>query len=164
VNKVTPELFLRYPTPELMAQAPLEELEGLISSLNFFRNKAKNMKACALALVQKYEGSVPGQMEQLIELAGVGRKTANCILGDIFKAPVGIVVDTHVARISGRLGWTREQTPVLIEKDLMTKIPHEDWALVAHLLIFHGRRLCQARSPDCNSCFLFDLCPRRGVK
>ncbi len=164
VNLVTPSLFSRLPTAEAMAQASLAEIEEIIGSINFFRNKAKSLKACAASLVGLHQGQVPPEMDKLIELAGVGRKTANCVLGNAFNIPLGVVVDTHVARLSFRLGWTRVDSPILIEQELMKIIPKEDWILIAHLLIFHGRRICKARNPACESCFLFDLCPKRGVK
>ena len=164
VNKVTPDLFERFPTPHSLAQGPLPEIEHLIKSINFFRTKAKNLQACAAGLVSQHQGEVPADMDQLVELAGVGRKTANCVLGNVFNLPVGVVVDTHVARLSNRFGWSREENPIHIERDLMKCIPKEEWVLMAHLLIFHGRRVCKARNPDCEKCFLFDLCPRRGVK
>lgn len=164
INKVTPALFERYPDPKSMAAAPIADLEDLIGSVNFFRNKAKNIKAAARALVEKHGALVPRTMEELVELPGVGRKTANCVLGNAFNLPVGVVVDTHVARLSYRLGWTKADDPVDIERDLMRLVPENEWVLLAHLLIFHGRRICNARRPACGECFLFDLCPKRGVK
>lgn len=164
VNKVTPELFSRYPNPAAMAKAPLEDLENLIRSTNFYKNKAKNLKACAQSLVDSHQGLVPQSMEELTELAGVGRKTANVVLGNAFDIPVGIVVDTHVARLSYRLGWTRHEDPQKIESDLQKIIPKEMWIQISHLLIFHGRQICKARRPLCESCFLFDHCPKKGVK
>jgi endonuclease III len=164
VNKVTPDLFARFPTPQAMAEAPLEEIEYLIRSANFFKNKAKNLKACAAALVSRYQGQVPRTMDDLTSLAGVGRKTANVVLGNAFNIPVGIVVDTHVARLSYRLGWTRHEDPLKIEADLQKIIPEDMWIMIAHLVIFHGRQICKARQPLCETCFLFDHCPKKGVK
>ena len=147
-----------------MSQASLDELETLIGSINFFRNKAKNILKCSQSLVEKFSGEVPSEMNHLIELAGVGRKTANCVLGNAFGIAEGVVVDTHVARLSFRFGWTKSENPVEIERTLIEIIPKEDWILVTHLLIFHGRQICKARGPLCSKCFLFDLCPKRGVK
>ncbi len=163
VNKVTPHLFKRWPLPEDLAQAPVEEIEDLIRSTNFYKTKAKNLKACAIALVDLHDGQVPKEMEKLIELAGVGRKTANVVLGNAFNIPSGIVVDTHVGRLSHRLGWTKKKSAADIEKDLLKKISKKDWILFSHLLIFHGRQLCKARNPKCELCFLFDHCPKKGV-
>ncbi len=164
VNKVTPQLFAKFPTPEAMAGAPLDELESIIRSTNFYKNKAKNLKACAEALVARHQAQVPQSMEELTDLAGVGRKTANVVLGNAFNIPVGIVVDTHVARLSYRLGWTRHEDPQKIEADLLKVIPKDMWIQISHLLIFHGRQICKARRPLCESCFLFDHCPKKGVK
>lgn len=164
VNKTTPELFQKFPTPQAMAQAKLEDLEYALRSINFFRNKAKNLKSCAQDLVSKHGGEVPRTLEELVSLAGVGRKTANVVLGNAFNIASGIVVDTHVARLSGRLGWTKEKEPVPIERDLIKHFPESEWVLLPHLLIFHGRQICQARKPKCSECFLFDACPKKGVK
>ena len=163
VNKVTPHLFKRWPLPEDLAQAPVEEIEGLIRSVNFYKTKAKNLKSCATDLVEIYKGQVPQEMEKLIELAGVGRKTANVVLGNAFQIASGIVVDTHVGRLSQRLGWTKKKSAVDIEQDLLKIVPKVDWILISHLLISHGRNLCTARSPKCEDCFLFDQCPKKGV-
>jgi endonuclease-3 len=159
VNQVTPELFRRFPGPEAMARARPEELEALIRSTGFYRNKAKSILGAARAIVQQHGGKVPASMEALHALPGVGRKTANVVLGEAFRAPEGIVVDTHVARLSRRLGLTRQTDPVKIERALMPLVPREDWALWAHLLIWHGRRRCKARKPDCVGCELRVLCP-----
>lgn len=164
VNMVTPELFAEFPDAPTMAEGTLEQIERKISSINFFRNKAKSLKGASRALVEKHGGEVPADLEKLVELPGVGRKTANCVLGNAFNIGLGVVVDTHVNRLSNRFGWTRSEDPVVIEQDLMKIIPQEDWVLSSHLLIFHGRRVCKARNPACDECFLFDLCPRRGVK
>lgn len=158
VNQVTPELFRRFPTPEAMAAAPREELEALIHSTGFYRNKAKSILGAARAILHQHGGQVPDTMEALHALPGVGRKTANVVLGDAFRKPEGIVVDTHVARLSRRLGLTRQRDPVKIEKALMRLVPREAWALWSHLLIWHGRRRCKARQPDCASCEILKLC------
>jgi endonuclease-3 len=164
VNMVTKGLFKAYPTSSAMAQAEISHLEELVRSAGFYQNKARNLKACSQALVEGYGGEVPRELEALIELAGVGRKTANVVLGNAFGMTSGIVVDTHVGRLSFRFGWTKSENPVIIERDLQPQIRHEDWILISHLLIFHGRQVCKARNPQCDHCFLFDLCPRRGVK
>jgi endonuclease III len=159
VNKVTPGLFAKYPTAADFAAAPQEQLERDIQSTGFFRNKAKSIRAMAAALVNEHAGQVPQDMDQLTALAGVGRKTANVVLGNAFGKNVGIVVDTHVARLSGRLGLTRQTDPVKIEQDLMKLVPRKDWALWAHLLIHHGRAVCMARKPECAQCTLARYCP-----
>jgi len=158
VNLVTPELFRRFPTPQAMAGAAQEELEKLIHSTGFYRNKAKSILGAARAVVHEHGGQVPDTMELLHALPGVGRKTANVVLGDAFRKPEGIVVDTHVARLSRRLGLTRQSDPVKIEKALMPLVPREDWALWSHLMIWHGRRRCKARQPDCPGCEIQELC------
>lgn len=163
VNQVTPHLFEAYPDAKKMSKASIEDLELLLRSVNFYRNKAKNIKACAQALVEKHKGIVPEEMEKLIELAGVGRKTANVVLGNAFDIPSGIVVDTHVARLSYRLGWVQSKDPVVIERKLCTIIPKKNWIQLSHELIFHGRQICKARSPFCQRCFLFEHCPKKGV-
>ncbi|MCC7349471.1 MAG: endonuclease III [Phycisphaerales bacterium] len=159
VNKVTAGLFAKYKTAADFAKVSQEELEKEIQSTGFFRNKAKSIRAMAAALVQRHAGKVPRTMEELTELAGVGRKTANVVLGNAFDINVGIVVDTHVARISGRLGLTRQTDPVKIERDLMEVVPREDWTIWPHLLIQHGRALCTARNPKCERCPLLPDCP-----
>lgn len=164
VNKVTPELFAHYPTPDDLARAQLHDVEHMIRSTNFFRNKSKNLIAMAQILVDRHQGEVPKEMDDLVKLAGVGRKTANVVLGNAFNIASGVVVDTHVGRLSKRLGWTKHEDAVKIEQDLIKLIPKEDWVLVAHLLIYHGRKTCKARKPDCENCFLFDLCPKRYAK
>jgi len=158
VNKVTPPLFRRYPDPEKLAKASTRDIENLIRSLGLFRAKARSLKKCAKELVEKYGGEVPGTMEELTRLAGVGRKTANVILGHAFGTP-GIVVDTHCTRLSRRLGLTKQDGPDKIEKDLMELLPPQDWTGFSHRLILHGRRVCYARKPNCRACFLNDLCP-----
>jgi endonuclease-3 len=158
VNKVTPDLFRRYPTPAKLAAASVREIETLIRRLGLFRAKARSLKQCAKQLVRKYSGEVPATMEELTLLAGVGRKTANVILGHAFGIP-GIVVDTHCKRLSRRLGLTRQEDPDKIEQDLMALLPPEEWTGFSHRLILHGRRVCYARKPDCKGCFLNGLCP-----
>ncbi|WP_053549075.1 endonuclease III [Desulfuromonas soudanensis] len=162
VNQVTRELFRRYPDVRAYASADPEELEGTIRSTGFFRNKARNLIACAAALLERHDGEVPKTMEELTALPGVGRKTANVVLGNVFDVP-GMVVDTHVRRVSRRLGWTKHRDPVKIEQDLSLLLPREKWTLASHLLIFHGRALCRAPVPTCSSCPLSGLCPRCGV-
>jgi endonuclease-3 len=158
VNKVTPELFRRYPNPEKLAQASTEEIEQLIRTLGLFRAKAKSLQRCAQQLVEDFGGKVPATMEQLTKLAGVGRKTANVILGHAFDIP-GIIVDTHFKRLSQRLDLTREQDPTKIERDLGRLLPAFEWTGFSHRLIIHGRRVCYARKPACDRCALNRLCP-----
>ncbi|WP_445292043.1 endonuclease III [Bdellovibrio sp. GT3] len=163
VNMVTPALFAKYPTPEAMSKSPLSSLETLVRSTGFFKNKAKNLKSAATDLVKKHAGKIPQDLEALVELAGVGRKTANVVLGNAFDIPSGIVVDTHVTRLSNRLGWVKTENAVIIEKQLCKVVPQDDWILLSHLLISHGRAVCKARKPDCDHCFLETTCPKRGV-
>lgn len=163
VNLTTPALFKRCPTPQAMVKTPVEEIEKIIHSCGFYKNKAKNLKACAATLVEKYQGEVPQNLEALVELGGVGRKTANVVLGNAFGIPSGVVVDTHVGRLSFRLGWVDTENPVLIERELMGEIPKKDWIIFPHLLISHGRAICKARKPDCSHCFLEETCPKKGV-
>jgi len=158
VNSVTGALFHRFPTPSAMADAPIAELEKLIHSTGFYKNKAKNIQACARTLEDRFDGTVPGALEQLVTLPGVGRKTANVVLGAAFGIP-GIVVDTHVARLSQRLGLTDQKDPVKIEFDLMTLIPKKSWNDFSLQLIYHGRAICMARRPNCPGCPLLSLCP-----
>ena len=164
VNLVTPQLFKKYPTASAYAAAPEVELQEAIKSTGFFRNKTKSIKAACQALVERHDGEVPRTMDQLRELGGVGRKTANVVLGNAFDINCGVVVDTHVARLSGRLGLTNQKTPEKIEEHLMQLVPQEQWTLFSHLLIWHGRRRCFARNPDCPGCEIRKLCPRIGVK
>jgi endonuclease-3 len=159
VNLVTPTLFARYPTAFDLAQAEPSEVEEIIRSTGFFRNKTRSLIGMAQALVADYGGEVPRTMEQLRKLPGVGRKTANVILGNAYEINEGVTVDTHVTRLSGLLGLTRETDPVKIEQDLMRLFPQEDWGLLSHLLIFHGRQICIARRPRCGDCVLAQLCP-----
>jgi endonuclease-3 len=163
VNMVTPALFRRYRTPAAMADADPAELEEMIKSTGFFRNKAKSLLGMSRALVEHHRGKVPDRLGALVELPGVGRKTANVVLGNAFDKNEGVVVDTHVARVSARLGLTRETDPVKIERDLMRLVPAERWTMLAHLLIEHGRRICVARRPKCEECFLNDICPSSRV-
>jgi endonuclease-3 len=159
VNMVTPALFAKFPDARRMAAGSQEELEELVRSTGFFRNKAKNIRAAAAALMEKHGGQVPRGLEALTQLPGVGRKTANVVLGNAFGIESGVVVDTHVARLSQRLGLTRHTDPVKIEQDLIKIVPRETWTLWSHLLIWHGRRRCQARRPDCVRCELNTICP-----
>lgn len=161
VNVVTKDLFVKYPNVQAFADADLKELEQDIHSTGFYHNKAKNIIACCKTLVEKYDGEVPSDIESLTSLAGVGRKTANVIRGNIFNEP-SIVVDTHVKRISNKLGFTKEQDPVKIEYDLMKKLPKDHWILCNIHLIRLGRTVCKAPTPKCEECFLQDLCPSAG--
>ena len=159
VNMVTPALFERYSDAESMSIAKPEELEEMIKSTGFFRNKTKSLLGMSAAVAERHGGSVPSTMDELTKLPGVGRKTANVVLGNAFHLNEGVVVDTHVGRLSVRLGFTNETDPVKVEQVLMKLIPKDDWTLVSHLLIFHGRRVCIARTPRCESCVLADVCP-----
>jgi endonuclease-3 len=163
VNLVTPELFRTYPDAGSLSAAKTEELEELIKSTGFFRNKTKSLLGMSAAVVGSHGGNVPSTMEELVKLPGVGRKTANVVLGNAFGINVGVVVDTHVGRLSIRLGLTDETDPVKVEQALMLLFPQDDWTLLSHLLIFHGRRICIARSPKCASCVLNDVCPSSRV-
>jgi endonuclease-3 len=162
VNIVTLALFARYPDAAAFAEADVHELEEAIRSTGFFRNKARNIKACCQILVEKFSGRVPNTLEELTPLPGVGRKTANVILGNAFNVP-GITVDTHVGRLSRRLGLTTEVDPTKVEFALMTLVPKKDWTMFSHQLIFHGRQVCFARKPACASCRIANLCPKVGV-
>jgi len=162
VNMVTPALFEKYPTAADFAQAPLPELEEMIRSTGFYRNKARNIQQCCRALVEHHNGEVPQTMAELTALAGVGRKTANVVLGDAFHKPEGIVVDTHVTRITNLLKLVdHPKNAVKIEQDLMKIVPQEDWVYFSHAMILHGRKTCIARRPQCTTCPLNDLCPSR---
>jgi endonuclease-3 len=163
VNRATPALFFNWPDPTKLSQASLSVVEKTLSSINFYRNKAKNLIGMAQMLVDKFKGQVPQKLDELILLPGVGRKTANVVLGNAFHQASGIVVDTHVARLAFRMGWTKFKDPVQIEKDLIKKIPPQDWILISHLLIYHGRSICKARRPDCQKCALKETCPKKGV-
>ncbi len=157
VNIVSVSLFKRYKTAKDFAEADIEELQELIRSTGFYRNKAKNIIGCCKMLVEKYDGQVPNEMDKLLELPGVGRKTANLVLGDIFGIP-GVVVDTHAKRLSNRIGLTENQDPVKIEFDLMKIIPKEKWSRFSHQLVLHGRAVCNARKPDCVNCKIREYC------
>jgi endonuclease-3 len=159
VNRVTDSLFSKYRTAEDYAASTPEELEEEIRPTGFYRNKARSLRAMASALVEKHGGEVPRTMSELVALPGVGRKTANVVLGNAFGTNEGIVVDTHVRRVSGRLGLTESSDPVKIEQELMRLVPEGDWTIFSHLLILHGRRTCKARKPDCPNCILNDICP-----
>jgi len=163
VNLTTPALFRRFKGPGDFAEAESGEIQEAIRSTGFFRSKTKSMQAMSRDLVEKHGGEVPRTMEELVTLRGVGRKTANVVLGDAFGISEGIVVDTHVTRLSRRLGLTKQSDPVKIERDLMAKVPKPDWTLFAHLLILHGRAICQARKPRCPECALAPRCPKVGV-
>lgn len=164
VNMVTPLLFKTYPSPEKLALAEQLSVEEIIRSTGFYKNKAKNIIGCAQALVSSHKGQVPQSIEELAALPGVGRKTANVVLSNCFDINEGVVVDTHVKRISGLLGLTKEETPEKIEVDLMKLFPQKDWGMLSHLMIFHGRRTCIARRPQCDLCVLLDLCPSKLKK
>jgi len=163
VNLVTKDLFRKYRTAEDYARAPQEELERDIRSTGFYRNKTKSLRGMAQALVEKYGGNVPRTMEELTALAGVGRKTANVVLGNAFQQNVGIVVDTHVTRLSWRLGLTTNKDAEKIERDLIPLVPQKDWTLFSHLLIYHGRAICQARNPQCEQCPIRQHCPSARI-
>src|SRR5262249_36293046 len=163
VNMVTPALFARYPDAEAFANANLRQLEKMIQSTGFFRNKAKNIKECCKTIVREHGGQVPGTLEELVKLPGIGRKTANVVLGDAFNVP-GITVDTHVLRLSRRLGLTKHTNPEKVERDLMALIPQAEWTTFSHRLIFHGRQVCFARKPNCEGCLMNSFCPKIGVK
>lgn len=163
VNMVTPALFRRYPNAEALAAARQEELEEVIRSTGFFRNKARNLIGMAGAIVEEHGGELPRTMAELARLPGIGRKTANVVLGNAFGIDEGVVVDTHVKRLSRLLGLTGETNPDKIEKDLMALFPTERWTMLAHLLIYHGRAVCVARRPRCNQCVMTRLCPSSAV-
>lgn len=162
VNKVTPALFARYPTADAMAKANLQGIEKLIKSCGFYKNKALSIKGAACDIMKKHWGKVPNDLEKLIELPGVGRKTANVVLGNIFGVP-GLVVDTHVKRLTYRMGFTKHTSPEKIEQEMMLIVPKEDWVEFSHLLIYHGRAICTAKKPLCEECPLSKYCPKVGV-
>jgi len=164
VNKVTPALFIKYPTVTDYAQADREELEEMIRSTGTFRNKARFIQESCQQIIADYGGEVPDEMEALVSLPGVARKTANVVLGNVFNKAEGVVVDTHVKRLSGRLGLTTNTTPVKIERDLMALVPQQEWIQISHQLVFHGRRICKARKPDCANCGLSGLCPAAEIE
>jgi endonuclease-3 len=159
VNMVTPILFKKYPDAYAMSKAPVKDIEEIIHSTGFYKNKAKNIVKCSSDLVEKYKGEIPKDIDNLVALAGVGRKTANVVLGNAFNINEGIVVDTHVKRISNLLKLTKNTDPVKIEKDLVKLYERKDWTILSHLFIFLGRRICIARRPQCDLCFLNDICP-----
>ncbi len=163
VNKVTEALFRRYKTINEYSEVPLEALRKDLSSINFYNNKAKNIQASARMIIEKFNSKVPKTMEELTSLPGVARKTANIILSNAYGINEGIAVDTHVRRLSLRLGLTKNTDPVKIEKDLLAITPKEDWGTLTHLLIFHGRNICQAKKPKHSECILYDLCPSRDI-
>jgi endonuclease-3 len=163
VNKVTPALFRKYKTARAYAKAPLAELEEMIRSTGFFRSKAKAIAAATAEIDRTYAGRVPNTMEELTRLRGVGRKTANVVLSNVFGINEGIVVDTHVGRLSRRLGFTKQKDPVKIEQDLMRIVPQKDWAIFSHRMIWHGRKLCKALKPRCGACPIAPLCPSSEV-
>lgn len=163
VNLVTQHLFQLLPGPGEMAAASHEQVEDLIRSTGFFRNKAKNLILCAQQILQRHGGVVPDELDALVSLNGVGRKTANVILGNAYGIP-GMVVDTHVKRLAFRFGWTRSDNPVQIEKELCALIPAQEWTQMGHTLISHGRALCKAPTPHCSRCPVVGLCPRKGVQ
>lgn len=159
VNMVTPALFKKYPTPKALAEAPQADVEKMIQTTGFFRSKATSIRTTSADLVAKHNGQVPSSMEELTALRGVGRKTANVVLGNAFGQNVGVVVDTHVGRLSLRLNLTANTDPVKVEQDLIRIVPQKDWTLFSHWLIFHGRQVCIARKPRCEQCALLPLCP-----
>ena len=163
VNMVTPALFAKYPDAAALAVANPEELQEMIKSTGFFRNKTKSLLGMSSAVAEQHEGAVPDTMEQLVKLPGVGRKTANVVLGNAFGREEGVVVDTHVSRLSNRLALSRQSDPVRIEQDLMALFPREQWTMLAHLLISHGREICDARRPLCEKCVVNDLCPSSRI-
>jgi endonuclease-3 len=163
VNLVTPELFERFPDTEAFAKARLQSIEKIIRRIGLYRSKAKSIKNCGKMLVKEFDGEVPRTMEELTRLPGVGRKTANCVLGNAFGINIGITVDTHVGRLSRRLGLTEAKDPVGVEQNLMRIVPNRDWTIISHLLIAHGRAVCPSRNPKCDRCFLSKLCPKIGV-
>lgn len=159
VNKATPKLFAEYPDAKTLAKAEPIEIEPYVATLGFFRQKSKSLVGLSRALVTEHGGAVPRTMNELIKLPGVGRKTANVVMGVIWNAPDGVVVDTHVQRIAQRLKWTRETDPAKIEQDLCKLLPRDRWDITSHVLIFHGRRICFARKPNCAGCAINDTCP-----
>lgn len=162
VNMVTPVLFEKYPDVTDLAAAPVEAIEQVVRSTGFYHNKAMSIKGLSAAIIEKYDGNVPSTLAELVTLPGVGRKTANVVLGNAFDIP-GVTVDTHVGRISRRLGWTKNTDPVKVEFDIMEIFPPQDWTMLNHRLIFLGRRVCQSRKPACGACELAIMCPSYGV-
>ena len=164
VNQVTPALFHKYPSAQAFADASRDDLERMIHSTGFFRNKAKNIKAAGQKIMSQFQGLVPKTMDELLSLPGVARKTANVVLGTAFGIPSGVVVDTHVFRITHRLGLTRAKTPEKVELDLMKLLPRAEWINFSHRLIHHGRQVCMARNPQCSICRIEGVCPKLGIK
>ncbi len=163
VNMVTPELFRRWPNADALSQAPREEIEQVVQSTGFYRNKAKSLSGFATQLMDRHAGQVPAVMEQLVVLPGIGRKTANVVLGNAFGINEGVVVDTHVQRLSNRFGLTRETDAVKVERALIPLFPRDSWTMLSHLMIWHGRRICDARKPKCGACTLADICPSAEI-
>lgn len=161
VNIVTSTLFKEFPRLEDYAERPVQEIEAVIRSTGFYKNKAKNIQSMARALLEKHNGEVPQNLDDLVGLAGVGRKTANVVMGNAFNIATGVVVDTHVKRLSGRLGLAKEKTPEKIELELQEIVPEKDWIMFSHWLIWHGRKICKARKPQCMTCFLDEICPKK---
>jgi endonuclease-3 len=164
VDKVTPELYERFPDPYSFAKARLASIERIIRPLGLYKNKARNIKGASKMLVEEFGGEVPKSIAEMTRLPGVGRKTANVVLGNAFDINEGICVDTHVGRLSRRLGLSDSKDPAKVEQDLMKLVPQKDWTIVSHLLIAHGRRVCDSRKPDCEDCFLSKICPKIGVE
>jgi endonuclease-3 len=164
VNIVTAELFAKYPTAETLAKATQKQIEKIVKSAGFYRAKAKNIRNCAKQLVEQYDSEIPLELEKLVELSGVGRKTGNVLLGTAFGIPSGVVVDTHVGRISRRLGIAFEKDAVKVERELMAVLPKKEWIYYSHRMIHHGRAICDARKPLCEQCSMKNFCPRIGVK
>jgi endonuclease III len=163
VNRITENLFKKYRTVKDYANAPLEALQKDVSSINFYKTKAKNIQASAMIIVEKFNARVPKTMEELTSLPGVARKTANIVLTNAFGINEGIAVDTHVKRLAYRLGLTKNEDPVKIEQDLMALTPKDEWGNISHLLIFHGRNICQAKKPKHQECILYDICPSKNI-
>lgn len=162
VNSVTPELFARFGTPQLLAQAPVDEVASIIKSIGFYRVKAASIITLSQQLIRRFDGHVPSAIEDLIQLQGVGRKTANVVRGDAFGLP-GLTIDTHCGRLARRFGWSVSKDPVVVEADLAAIVPQEIWTPLSHVMIFHGRRICHSRTPGCGSCYLAPLCPSVGL-
>lgn len=163
VNSVTPKLFARYPTANALAESSQEDVEQIVKPLGFFRNKAENIRGMAKRLVEVFDGELPQTLDEMTSLPGVGRKTANVVLGTWYGLPTGVVVDTHVKRITNLLGLTESKNPEIIERDLMQLVPQDEWINFSHRLIHHGRQICIARRPKCDECPLLKLCPRVGL-
>jgi endonuclease-3 len=162
VNQTTPALFKKYPNPQKMAKADLRDIQKLVKSTGFFRTKAKNIKGLSNIIVKQFDGNVPSNLEELITLPGVGRKTANVVLGHAFGIP-GITVDTHFGRLSRRFGWSKQNNPVKVELEVGELIPEKEWTNLSQRMIWHGRRVCHSRKPACGACALAKLCPSYGI-